>query len=194
MKLIKWGDTKKLKWKNGLGFTNEIIIYPENDIFVENQFGWRVSSAEILESSSFSLFNNYDRTIALIEGEGMILYTKDSKISLLNDNAFSFSGDQMIKATLIKDKVRDINIFTQKTKFNHKLERLEFNDPSTRHKIVKNSKWMILFFLDPIKDNHHRLIEKWDTIILENESELIFSQETAQLTLFKIEIHPVAEN
>jgi environmental stress-induced protein Ves len=58
-----------MPWRNGQGMTREIAREPA----AGENFLWRLSIAEIAASCDFSLFPGYDRTIALIEGAGMLL-------------------------------------------------------------------------------------------------------------------------
>ena len=60
-----------MAWKNGGGETAEIAVFPEGACY--DDFHWRLSMARIAADGPFSTFPNVDRTLALIEGNGMVI-------------------------------------------------------------------------------------------------------------------------
>ncbi|RCI07208.1 hypothetical protein CU098_013649 [Rhizopus stolonifer] len=63
-------------WKNGLGDTEEIAIYPPEKDFKNDEFFWRLSVNTIQNDCNFSLFPGYKCT-------SIILPTEDKKASFL---------------------------------------------------------------------------------------------------------------
>ncbi|EGF76998.1 hypothetical protein BATDEDRAFT_28088 [Batrachochytrium dendrobatidis JAM81] len=59
-----------LPWKNGLGETAEIAVYPPNRNFRKDPFMWRLSLSEVRDSCSFSLFPGYDIALFLLPESG----------------------------------------------------------------------------------------------------------------------------
>ena len=51
---------RRVRWKNGAGWTTEIAARPDGD------FDWRLSVAEVDEDSEFSRFPADDRTLLVL--------------------------------------------------------------------------------------------------------------------------------
>lgn len=67
-KIIKKEDFITTKWEGGE--TNQLAIYPEDSIFFEKDFLWRISSASFTKlESKFTDFSGYQRYILPLEGK-----------------------------------------------------------------------------------------------------------------------------
>ncbi|MGZ3690386.1 MAG: HutD/Ves family protein [Pseudobdellovibrio sp.] len=101
---------KTVPWKNGLGFTHEILIDPQGADFSRDSFNFRISSAAVKGHNEFSTFNGYQRLLVLLNGS-MKLQHGTHKILL---NAFEphfFSGsDQTSAEVLSPGEVLDFGI------------------------------------------------------------------------------------
>lgn len=53
-------DYHSQQWKNGLGTTDEIAIYPPDKDFIKDEFFWRFSTNTMHANCSYSLFPGYD--------------------------------------------------------------------------------------------------------------------------------------
>ena len=74
VKIIKKEDFLTTKWAGGE--TTQLAIYPEDAIFSNKDFLWRISSASFTSTeSSFSDFTGYQRYILALEGK-LNLYHK----------------------------------------------------------------------------------------------------------------------
>ncbi|KAI7869567.1 hypothetical protein BDF14DRAFT_1722450 [Spinellus fusiger] len=62
-------DYRKQAWKNGLGTTTEIAIYPTDKDFKKETFFWRLSIVETRSNSTFSIFPGYDCTMVVLPKE-----------------------------------------------------------------------------------------------------------------------------
>ncbi len=104
-------------WKNGGGSTCEIVSWPPGtDI---DRFDWRVSIATIAASGPFSRFDGVDRTIMLLEGDGVRLHSADGRISHLlvePDAPFAFDGGESIDCTLIGSRSTDFNVMSRRAR------------------------------------------------------------------------------
>ena len=60
-----------MPWKNGGGVTTEIAVFPEAAGL--DDFEWRLSMATVATDGPFSLFAGVDRTLAVLDGEGIVL-------------------------------------------------------------------------------------------------------------------------
>ena len=102
-------------WKNGGGSTREIACWPPSSAL--GDFGWRVSIASITEAGPFSVFQDVDRHIMLLDGDGVRLQTDDGRIDhhlITPFVPFAFSGDEAINCTLAGGTSKDFNVMTRR--------------------------------------------------------------------------------
>ncbi|MEH0072431.1 HutD family protein [Pannonibacter sp. Pt2-lr] len=69
VQLIRWGMARAMPWKNGGGITHELAVFPETAGLED--FGWRLSMAEVASDGPFSAFTGIHRTLALVDGAGI---------------------------------------------------------------------------------------------------------------------------
>jgi len=104
-----------MPWKNGGGTTQEIVSWPQGAGL--DSFGWRASIATIAAAGPFSMFAGVDRSIMLLEGDGVRLFTHDGRIEHRLDvphRPFAFSGDDAIDCALLGGAAsNDFNIMTR---------------------------------------------------------------------------------
>jgi len=102
-------------WKNGGGSTREIASWPPGAGL--DGFDWRVSIATIAASGPFSVFAGVDRTIMLLEGDGVRLQAQglDHRLDRPQD-PFAFSGDLAIHCTLLGGASSDFNVMTRRSR------------------------------------------------------------------------------
>jgi environmental stress-induced protein Ves len=118
-RVIRNHDLVRVPWKNGGGTTAEIAAFPEGSGF--ETFGWRVSMADVASDGPFSLFPGIDRTLIVIEGDGIELDVEGIAYSL--DTAspkLSFSGDDITAGRLLSGPIRDLNVMTRRGQFRHR--------------------------------------------------------------------------
>ncbi len=117
---ILLSDVKATPWKNGGGITREIATGgagPGQD------WGWRVSIADVERDGPFSEFPKTDRVIAVIDGEGMDLRDPDGGVTALEPfQAVEISGDDPLFGRLRRGPVRDLNIMTLRDRFEATLD------------------------------------------------------------------------
>lgn len=102
-------------WKNGGGFTREIVCQPADSDMAH--FDWRVSIAHIGSSGPFSIFPGIDRVITLLEGPGVRLRSDDGAIDHPLDQPlepFSFPGEAIVQADLLGAECHDFNVMTRR--------------------------------------------------------------------------------
>lgn len=105
-------DYQRMPWKNGGGTTTEIwkVLSPTGGML------WRLSIADVRSDGPFSLFPNVDRTIMVIEGNGMELSVEGSgphKLDRLFE-PFAFPGDAKTECRLIDGPIRDFNLMVMR--------------------------------------------------------------------------------
>lgn len=125
MRVIRAADCKKMPWKNGGGETTEIAVSPDG-ASVDN-FDWRMSMATVASSGPFSLFAGIDRTLAVLDGDGLSLTVDGVGTTELTTGSapLPFPGDAPAGANLIGRTVTDLNIMTRRGRIVHTMRRLE---------------------------------------------------------------------
>jgi environmental stress-induced protein Ves len=118
-----------MPWKNSGGETIEIGIAPHNSSL--DTFDWRISRARIDRSGPFSPFPGIDRTIAAIEGVGIVLRFENADPVTLtpNDPPFSLAGEVRVESEIIKGTVTDLNVMTRRGRYRHRLMVLADRGP-----------------------------------------------------------------
>ena len=123
MKLIRFADLTPKPWKNGGGTTTEIAVSPAGAGF--DDFDWRLSVAEVASDGPFSLFPQIDRTLTLIEGQGLDMSIEGREAVRLTPLSapLAFPGDVPVTASLVEGPIRDFNVMTRRGRFNHQVSR-----------------------------------------------------------------------
>lgn len=111
-----------MPWKNGRGVTVEIAVSPAGAT-VES-FDWRVSTARVEAPGPFSRFDGVDRTIAVIDGEALVLTIAGEATTVSRDGLpFRFPADVSAVADLPRGAVGDLNVMSRRGVAEHTVER-----------------------------------------------------------------------
>lgn len=123
MKFLPASGHKRMPWKNGGGETIEIAVFPEGAPLSE--FDWRVSMATVASDGPFSAFPGIDRTLSILEGNGMTLLIDGRDPARLTeaDAPLAFPADVATSATLIDGTIVDLNVMTRRGKLTHHVRR-----------------------------------------------------------------------
>ena len=107
-------DLPRMPWKNGGGSTREVVCQPPGAGM--DRFDWRVSIASIAQSGPFSVFPGIDRSILLLEGDGVQLHAEGHFDHRLDTPAqpFAFVGDVAVDCTLLGRESTDFNVMTRR--------------------------------------------------------------------------------
>jgi hypothetical protein len=110
--LIPANEYRRERWKNGLGWTREILRWPED----AETWDWRLSIAEVDKGGPFSTFAGIDRELVLLSGEGMHLNFEDGEsVTLLPPHDHHrFAGERPLSADLISGPTQDFNLMWQR--------------------------------------------------------------------------------
>lgn len=104
---------KSMPWRNGLGHTKEILAecLPES-----TEFAWRLSMADVVDDGCFSEFSGYDRTLLLLQGEGITLNHGNGQSDRLVKHlqAAHFNGEAKTEASLHAGPIKDFNVMTRR--------------------------------------------------------------------------------
>ncbi|WP_380281395.1 HutD family protein [Kitasatospora purpeofusca] len=100
-------------WRNGGGVTREVAGFPAGS--GPDDFGWRVSLADVASAGPFSAFPGVDRVITLVEGPGMAL-TVDGVEHVVDApfHPFAFPGDAATDCRPLGGPLVDFNVMTRR--------------------------------------------------------------------------------
>ena len=108
VRLLTPNDFRSMPWKNAAGRTTEIAVHPAAAGL--DGFAWRVSIADVERDGPFSAFPGVDRTIVLLDGEGMSLLGSEREIDLTTRYVpHDFRGDESVECKLVSGPCRDFN-------------------------------------------------------------------------------------
>lgn len=129
MRVLRAAEYKSMPWKNGGGVTTEVAVSPADAGL--DDFDWRVSMARVEGSGPFSQFAGIDRTLAVLEGEGIVLdIAGRPPISVTRaTEPLSFPADVSTAAALIGGPITDLNVMTRRGRMTHSVERLVASTP-----------------------------------------------------------------
>lgn len=125
MRILRAADHKRMPWKNGGGETVEIAVSPEEASLAG--FDWRVSMATVAADGPFSIFPGIDRTLAILDGNGMVLDIEGMAPALLTvaSDPLAFPADIPVTAKLQDGAITDLNVMTRRDGIPHGLVRIE---------------------------------------------------------------------
>lgn len=107
-------DLPRTPWKNGGGSTREVVCQPPGAGMAG--FDWRVSIATIAQPGPFSVFAGIDRSIVLLDGDGVQLHAPGHFEHRLDvpGQPFAFAGDVAVDCTLFGGESTDFNVMTRR--------------------------------------------------------------------------------
>jgi len=129
MRILRAADYRVMPWKNGGGTTTEIAVSPDGAGL--DAFDWRVSMARVQGSGPFSSFAGIDRTLSVLEGEGIVLDVAGQPAARLTpvSQPFTFPADLPTSAALIAGPIADLNVMTRRGRMLHSVERMAISRP-----------------------------------------------------------------
>lgn len=126
LQLISPNQWQTQAWKNGGGITHQLARSDDNA-----GMRWRVSIAEVASDCAFSRFEQTDRIIMQLQGNGFCLYGAEDQPVVLDKALvpFAFTGETAINCTLIDGPVRDFNLMTRRADVKACLQVLSVAEP-----------------------------------------------------------------
>ncbi|MEO6102652.1 MAG: HutD family protein [Pseudoxanthomonas sp.] len=106
-KVIPANEYRRVRWKNGTGWTREIARMPDRE-----EWDWRLSIAEIEQDGPFSVFPGIDRELVLIRGNGLRLRFDDGEVCELQPphERIRFAGERKAHGELLDGPTQDFNL------------------------------------------------------------------------------------
>jgi len=126
--VIRFAECRTMPWKNGGGSTTELAIFPEGAGL--DAFAWRISMARVEADGPFSAFPGIDRTLAILEGDGLALAVGDRapRLVTLQGSPLPFPADQPASARLLGGPVLDLNVMIQRGSWRHAVQPMALSD------------------------------------------------------------------
>jgi environmental stress-induced protein Ves len=180
MRILRAENYRRMKWKNGGGETAEISVFPDGAVLED--FGWRVSMATVASDGPFSAFGGVDRTLTVLEGEGIALDVEGRGTTTLTPTSapFSFPGDAATSGRLVDGPITDLNVMARRGQYGHKVVRYEVD--GTTQVSSSAAQTAILFCAAPslrvIGGGVEDVLDRYDVMVL-----------TEARTAFRVEGH-----
>ena len=107
-RVIPSGDYTREPWRNGLGWTREILRLPAPGM----DWALRLSIAEIEQDAAFSSFPGVERELVLLHGNGVRLHHRDGRVSdvLPPHGRARFAGEEDVHGVLVDGPTHDFNL------------------------------------------------------------------------------------
>lgn len=114
MRILHFDALSLMPWKNGGGTTRELLCFPEGAGL--DSFDYRISLATISADGPFSTFAGIDRTLALVEGEGVTLDVGPGQRVVVNEDTpvYQFFGETPVYAVVNAGTTMDFNVMTRR--------------------------------------------------------------------------------
>jgi uncharacterized protein len=113
LRLIPTHDYRRERWRNGFGWTREILRWPSTvRPEAADDWDWRLSIAEIERDGPFSTFDGVDRELVLLHGNGVRLRFDDGEVRDVEPphGRVRFPGERAVSGELIDGTTHDFNL------------------------------------------------------------------------------------
>jgi len=185
--LIQYASLRPAPWKNGGGSTTEIAVHPANSGF--DEFDWRLSLATISQDGPFSSFPGIDRSLALVDGDGVLLDFGDERFVLSpSEPLIEFAGEAAVHATVTGDTTTDFNVMTRRGRCRHRLEAFIVRGEEA---LKRRSGITALFLAEgeslTLSSARERVaLVRYDVVVLDTEE--AWTMEASLATVFVVDI------
>ena len=192
-KIIPKTSYKRSTWKNGLGFTDEIAIYPADANLSQGNFLWRLSSAQIEKASPFSLFPNHDRILLVLKGAGLRLFhtieegSEDDVNEIPALQPYDFPGDLPSRCELLNGPITDFSIFLRRGEVEPDVQIMEVKSDEPLD-WAPYGKWNFAFVLSGSLKTDAGILQEGDTLSGEGAIQLHATTPITRLLLISLSI------
>jgi environmental stress-induced protein Ves len=117
-RVIPANEYQRVRWRNQLGWTREIIKVPAGD-----DWNWRLSIAEIERDAAFSSFPGVDRELVLLSGNGLRLRFDEGEVHELQPphDRLRFAGERVVDGELVDGPTHDFNLMWRRERVHAQL-------------------------------------------------------------------------
>jgi environmental stress-induced protein Ves len=135
---------RTVPWKNGKGSTLELMVEKCRG---EDEFVWRLSMAPVIANGAFSDFAHYDRTLILVEGNGITLNHGNGQCDVLKKkfDMAQFDGGWHTDVVLQAGDILDFNVMTRQGKCRAQVTLLDQNNS---HRLSVNADQLLVYALE----------------------------------------------
>ena len=180
IRIIRKNEGKVSTWSGGT--TTQLYIYPENAVYADRNFRWRLSSAKVAaDESTFTPLPGISRVLMVIEGEVSIEHQGHHSTVLKAFEKDSFSGDWTTRCI---GKATDYNLMTDKSCSGSmevisidtgEIKEVQLNDtksPSERFSLVTDAFYIIGGDVEVfIADNERQYAHDGDLVMVTRKEE-----------------------
>lgn len=189
MQILRADDYRSMPWKNGGGVTTEIAISPAGARL--DDFNWRLSMAKVESGGPFSSFPGIDRTLSILEGEGIMLAIDGREPTRLDKTSMPlrFRADVPTEAELVGGAILDLNVMTCRKRCEHSVERVELKGSM---ELNLDADATLIFKLDGDAEVHSPVFAQLgprDTLVLTRADAPLKLSSQLVSTLFVVQIH-----
>jgi environmental stress-induced protein Ves len=193
IRILRAADHKSMPWKNGGGVTTEIAVSPEGAGL--DAFDWRVSMARVERDGPFSVFPGVDRTLAVLEGNGIRLTIGGREPVLLGvgSEPLAFPADEPTHGALRGGPILDLNVMARRGVFSAKVQCIEIDSafdlmPAADRTLVLINHWRVFLHLDDVVEE----LGARDCVVAKPAGRWLTFNPTDDAELFLIELAKVA--
>ncbi|UVK37462.1 HutD family protein [Mesorhizobium sp. AR10] len=192
MRILRAAEYRSMPWKNGGGVTTEVAVSPAGAGL--DDFDWRVSMARVEGGGPFSGFAGVDRTLAVLQGEGIVLDIAGRPPAEMTRTSapLAFPADVPTQATLIAGPITDLNVMTRRGRMTHTVERLLVSAPTEVQSAADTTLILPLDGDVMVAGAAAVRIGPLDTLFLEPDARQMRLTPARKTTVFVIRINRVA--
>jgi uncharacterized protein len=187
--LLRVADYRRMPWKNGGGETVEIAVFPPDAGL--SDFDWRISMAKVAGDGPFSIFPEIDRTLCVLQGNGIELSIDEHgtvRLDATSEPLF-FPADVAVEARLIDGPITDLNVMTRRNRLVHSVQRLNIVDGTA---LRVSGKTVVVLCAHGAVGVDAMELAPLDCLLLDEAAAGKTMDFTGAGTVFIIEIHPSA--
>jgi environmental stress-induced protein Ves len=112
VRLIRLADCAVTTWRNGGGHTRVVATGPPEA--EPDQFGWRLSVAQVDRSGPFSAYPGVERHLILAEGDSLTLVVDGRPRVLRPSELTAFDGGAQVSGEVAGSPVMAVNLMTRR--------------------------------------------------------------------------------
>lgn len=189
MRVLRAADRIATPWKNGGGVTREVAAFPPGAGM--DDFGWRISLADVAADGPFSAFPGVDRVLTVIAGAGLVLDVEGQVVTL--DAAappLAFAGEAKVAARLTGGPIRDLNLMVRRGGWRAQARRMTVADAA---EVVTRANVTLVLALDALRvagPDGTIDLEPLDAVILDKQGARLSLEGPGRTLIAEIDIDP----